>query len=84
MQTGCLQGDDEVPFLAGLAGDDLVLVDDSHAGTGQVETVDHLGENGDLPSDDLHVGELGTLVQTDADLLGEGVVRLVDGDVIHE
>ena len=79
-----MQGDDEVPFLAGIAGDDLVLVDDSHTGSGQVQSVDHLGEDGDLSADDLHVGELGTFVETDSDLLGKCIVGFVDGDVIHE
>ena len=78
------EGDDEVALLAFVTGDDVVLLHVSEACTGKVHAVDDLGKDRDLAAHDLHVGEFGTLLESYSDLLGDLLVGLVDGDVVHE
>ena len=84
MDPGGPEGNDEVALLALVAGDDPVLRHVAEAGSGEVHAVDDLREDGDLPADYLHVGELRTLLEALADLLRDLRVGLVDGDVVHE
>jgi len=66
------------------AVEDGLLRGESGAGPRQIEPADHVGHHRGLAADELHVGEFGAAREPLADLLGEPLVRLVDGEVVDE